>query len=248
MEANQNKKFSYKQMQENLPDFVFGRLSNEDSKIFERTLPDYPDLVEEVEQVRQVFQRVEDTDFNADIERKARNVSVKVRQKMDMKKSRLNQGVMTRLVIPALSFAFIAVVAFMTILDSDDPTIAVDGNDIVLPEALSKIENIIKPAEALLIIDSTTTSETLSDLASKAEVSSLIPNSGELEEAMGDDTNNLIDELMAYEILSDISSENESNILTNMYSDSYLEDTFNYMEENEFQQLLEDLDNADFES
>jgi hypothetical protein len=88
MKKTPHSKLSYREMQEHLPDYAFGRISDEDKLRFEATLPDYPDLEQELADVRAVFSRVEEMDFDADISRKTRNMSVNVNNRLAKKTKR----------------------------------------------------------------------------------------------------------------------------------------------------------------
>ena len=83
MENNfQNKELTYKEMQEMLPDFVFGRLSEEEKKLFEFNLQNYTDLQNEVNQVKDVFGRIDEMELDKKITQKTRNLSIKVMKRM----------------------------------------------------------------------------------------------------------------------------------------------------------------------
>lgn len=77
--------FSYDEMQEYLPDYLFGRLSQKEREIFERSLQHYPDIVEEIDNVRKVFSRFDKMNFDRYIERKTRNIPFKVHSKLQNK-------------------------------------------------------------------------------------------------------------------------------------------------------------------
>jgi hypothetical protein len=72
------KELTYKEMQEWLPDYVFGRLHDEDRITFEQFLPQYPDLVDEIKQVNAVFHRIEAMELDKKIDYRTRNLSIKV--------------------------------------------------------------------------------------------------------------------------------------------------------------------------
>ncbi len=59
-----NIKYNRREMEENLPDYIFDRLNFESKEIFERTLPNFPDLIEEIKQVKNVFNKLEQIDFD----------------------------------------------------------------------------------------------------------------------------------------------------------------------------------------
>lgn len=81
-----SEKFTYTEMQEHLPDYVFGRLSPEECQRFETTLPDYPDLQKEVLEVRKVFQKLDSMNLDNYIERKTKNIPAKVSARLQQRR------------------------------------------------------------------------------------------------------------------------------------------------------------------
>ncbi len=77
----------YRNLHEMLPDFVFNRLNSEDLIFFNKHIEDYPDLVEEINQVKEVFNKFDKMNFNNIINHKSRNLSVKV---LENREKRLN--------------------------------------------------------------------------------------------------------------------------------------------------------------
>jgi hypothetical protein len=99
----------HNQMQGMLPDYVFGRLSEEEQKLFETNLGNFPDLQDEIKNLRGVFQRLDTMDLDAEIEWRTRNMSVKVHDRLTY--NRRNPGLygkLMRYLAPALGVAFIA--------------------------------------------------------------------------------------------------------------------------------------------
>ncbi|GAB1431166.1 hypothetical protein MASR2M18_20010 [Ignavibacteria bacterium] len=86
-------------MEEMLADYAFGRLSEAERTIFERSLPNFPDIEREAEEVRKVFDRVRRTDFEDYYDRHTRNLSVNVLRRFE-NRGNIRQT-LTRL-IPAL--------------------------------------------------------------------------------------------------------------------------------------------------
>lgn len=84
-----SEKFTYLEMQEHLPDYVFGRLSPEECQRFEATLPDYPDLQEEVLKVRKVFQKLDSMNLDNYVEHKTKNIPVKVSARFQQRRQPL---------------------------------------------------------------------------------------------------------------------------------------------------------------
>jgi len=96
----------YKSMQELLPDYVFKRLSEEDILKFEQSLPNFPDLQYEIAEVRAVFYKVERMNFDDNIEYKTRNMSVKVINRINSRKSleSVNRRIL-KFLVPTLTLA-----------------------------------------------------------------------------------------------------------------------------------------------
>jgi len=99
----------YKSMQELLPDYVFKRLSEEDILKFEQSLPNFPDLQYEIAEVRAVFYKVERMNFDDNIEYKTRNMSVKVINRINSRKSleSVNRRIL-KFLVPTLTLAVAA--------------------------------------------------------------------------------------------------------------------------------------------
>ncbi|MFN3270826.1 MAG: hypothetical protein ACK42G_09575, partial [Candidatus Kapaibacteriota bacterium] len=74
----EQKIYNRKEMEERMPDFIFGRLNPEEKETFERSLSNYPDLQREVQEVREVFHKLDDLDLDAFLDRKTRNIPVRV--------------------------------------------------------------------------------------------------------------------------------------------------------------------------
>jgi len=83
------KQLTRKEMEEMLPDYIFRRLSKEDCEAFEGSLPNFPDLAVEIEEVRKIFSKLENMDIDGYLERKTRNIPVKVANRFTKRKSPL---------------------------------------------------------------------------------------------------------------------------------------------------------------
>lgn len=108
--------FSYSEMQEHLPDYIFGRLSPLEREIFERTLPNFPDITEEIERVRKVFARLEKMNVDKFIDRKTRDIHYKVQAKWNKQQKAF--GVVRlpsfRIVLATVGVVIIALSLFLT--------------------------------------------------------------------------------------------------------------------------------------
>lgn len=109
MSENNKKILSYIEVQQQLPDYAFNRLSAVDKAIFEESITLYPDLEQELEEVRKVFERVEQTDFEEKFARKTRNLSVDVLNKMQKKKSSTGLQSLSKYLVPSLGFILIII-------------------------------------------------------------------------------------------------------------------------------------------
>jgi len=85
----EGKQLTRKEMEELLPDYIFKRLSKDETEAFEQNLLNFPDLVEEIEEVGKVFWKLEQMDIDGYLERKTRNIPVKVSNNLARKKSPL---------------------------------------------------------------------------------------------------------------------------------------------------------------
>ncbi len=107
-----------KQTEEMLPDYAFGRLSEEDSRLFKQSIHEYPDLVQELNDIKAVFSKVEKMDFNSILENRARNLSVRVQQRRSANSSKnYSFSRIFRFAIPTVGLAVMAFIFFT----SDNP-------------------------------------------------------------------------------------------------------------------------------
>lgn len=87
-----NRELTKIQMEEMLPDFIFERLSGSQRQDFESNLHKYPELEKEIHEVKAVFARFEEMDVNADIRERTRNMSIKVNQKLNKRRKSAKAG------------------------------------------------------------------------------------------------------------------------------------------------------------
>lgn len=108
-----DKNFSYKQIQELLPDYVFNRISDEEKIKFEQELPKYSDLQDEIKEVKSVFAKLDKMDLDNTLSHYTRNTSVKVNNRLAAKKQKVpffNNAV--KYLIPTAALFFIAYFVF----------------------------------------------------------------------------------------------------------------------------------------
>ncbi len=99
--------FNRKDLEERMPDYIFGRLPKVEFEIFEQSLQNFPDLIQEIEDVRKVFSKLEQSDLNKFVERKTRNIPVKVAKKLQQRKAPFNILARPAFVTIVASFAII---------------------------------------------------------------------------------------------------------------------------------------------
>lgn len=190
------------EMQELLADYSFGRLSKNESKIFESNLSNYPDLKNEIIEIRKAFSKVNREELASDLERKTSNLTYKVKQKQYEKN--INKNIkknIVKLVFPIVAF----VIFFLVMRNIEFKEKNTDSN---LPEV------ILTDAEANIIFG-------------ENEFDYYNPYYNDFYSEL-----NYSDE---YEI---IGSENTTSITTYNY--------MNEISESEFNELLDDLDNENF--
>jgi hypothetical protein len=229
---------TYKQMQEALPDYVFGRISEEDKKAFDNTLPQYPDISEEINQVRSVFSKVEKLDLNNDVSKRTRNMSVRVMNRMNKPPAYRNSySFAMKYLIPSLGALVIGIFIFKNNYDltinktpeNAKTTISIDSSE----------KKLIMPSEMAVLFDDSLDEEEIAvfneDISQGLQINDL--------------TDEDIAEYVNNETIDDLSDDglnigpDEVNIhkSSNFYE---LLDNLEKLDEEDFQKILKDLTNA----
>ena len=223
------KKLDIKQMQELLPDYVFGKLDEESKANFEANLSEFPEIQKEAEDAIKVFKRFEQMDVDALLSRKNVNMSVKVHKKIEARAKKPKFSMM-KYYIPIA-----AAIALVFVLTNNK---SVNINSIRDNANTHTIKEFVSVNDVNVIIDSTrstaeitnTTEEIIAQVAS-AQIADVIPD--------GETAKELSDKLLATE-LSKINAE-----------DMIISDNTNYdllsgieeLNENQFQTFLKELKN-----
>jgi len=148
MNSQNNPKLSYKEMQEQLPDYVFGSISEENKMRFESTLPDYPDLLEEIKQVQLVFSKVEQMDFKRIIDKGARNLSVKVNRRLSTNSSRFSrQRFVLKYLVPTVGMVILAMLIMKNPFSKNQDSVGINK------KYTEKTHNVIVPSDTKKIFD-----------------------------------------------------------------------------------------------
>lgn len=190
------------EMQELLADYSFGRLSQNESEIFESNLSNYPDLKNEIVEIRKAFSKINREELASDLERKTSNLTYKVKQKQYEENTNKNiKKNIVKLVLPIVAF----LIFFLVMRNVEFKEKNTDSN---LPEV------ILTDAEANIIFG-------------ENEIDYYNPY-----------YNDFYSELNYNEEYEVIGSENTTSITTYNY--------MNEISESEFNELLDDLDNENF--
>ncbi|MFP4529351.1 MAG: hypothetical protein ACLFQX_12450 [Candidatus Kapaibacterium sp.] len=224
-----NEILSRRQMEEMLPDYVFGRLGDDEYEAFERSIGHYPDLENEIRDVRSVFSRAESMDIDGMFKSKSRNMSVKVRQRREQQRAARPAGnVFFRFVLPTAGL--VAIVALMLFNPFGNPEPA--------PIAL---EPIMTHAEAISLIDGD--SEPAELAHAEAEIAAPVIEQGSLGgvDLSDDQLDDLDHEFTEY--IAELAAEASQPLFEDF---SYEE--LNTLSEDEFQKIIEELEDVDFNS
>ena len=228
-----DKNFSYKQIQELLPDYVFNRISDEEKIKFEQELPKYSDLQDEIKEVKSVFAKLDKMDLDNTLSRYTRNTSVKVNNRLAAKKQKVpffNNAV--KYLIPTAALFFIGYFVFFNFNKSN-----IDSNQI---ENYQKI-TFLSEKDTTELFDSSMTNEDYLEL-------SLIYSTNHqtydaIEYAIEDiASNDFFNDI----ILTHIFSNNEE-IEDIDYSQSYYYEfinNLNEIDETIFQEILKELEDV----
>lgn len=221
----EQKKLTRQEIEELLPDYIFGRLSPEECEIVESNLPNYPDLITEIDDVRKVFSRLERMDVERLVERKTRNIPVKINLQLAKKKSPLhyfsNKGFITAVagigvIIIALSLFFskapknVDKSINLTMETKETPLISFDIPDTLLPDNFES-KDIFSP-----ILDESFYS---------------------FDENIAETISEIVDE----EIIGMLDKSTFSKISLGKISELEIIKNLDKIEENDFQQILEEL-------
>lgn len=234
----QNRELSYKDMQEMLPDYVFGRLSTKEVLLFENELTKYSDLQEEIRQVSGVFGKVDAMDLDKKISQKTRNLSIKVMNRMESKTiSQKRFSFATRYLVPTFGLAVIIIIIFVINPSLKDSKSNEEKNKSLsefqyldMHDALSLFDSNIRKADILTIT---------TNLASE--------NRKELSPGVDENTaNKLWDEFIVQHLASSLTGL-ETSLISMPENQSYnMVNELNNMDENDFQNMLEEFSNANF--
>lgn len=202
------------ELEQLLPDYVFGRLNNEEKIEFEKYVTDYPDLLKEIEDVKSVFNKVEKMDFDKILDLKTRNLSVKINNRLQYQKIKSNNGFLYKYAIPV---AF--VIAIMIIFVQNFNTKQKNINDEA--KFSTKLNSVLNDY----------------DYNNEEAETNTIFRSNEYNKDFSD-----IDLILEY--LNEENSDFKYEINDLLNYDNFFDNNFDNFTENEFQEFLEDINNV----
>ena len=226
-----NSTYSYKQMQDMLPDYVFNRISLEEKALFENTLPLYPDLQDEVNDVRDVFSKVDSMDLESEISDKTRNLSIRVKNKMNKKSAKMGSPFLTRYVLPVFSLFVIGFFVFNTfIFTPDDPT-----NGPVAVQNIKTEEPLVSETELAVIFSDAGEDEIITETLYYDLGLVDAPEESLIETANASNTD---------EFFNDLKIDSKTIDVHKTLNYNQLLEQLNDMDETEFQNMLKELEDV----
>jgi len=236
-----NKKYTHYELLEMLPDYVFNRLKEDEVMIFENSTTGYPDIQQEIADVRAVFDRVEKIDFDRIIDHRTKNLSYKVNQRLNKKKSMFGFSGTIRYLVPTLAVFILVFLYFqpgkfknlnnfseiaVADINTENPLL-VNNKDISY--LLDSGMDIMEVFDATNSLNSGSTGSHFID----------IPNSIVDDNNLGDLNDILMDEVFKH------GNEKTSMIkIQNNDYDNDIYDNLNELNEDDIQELLKEIENA----
>lgn len=223
--------FNKEEMEEKIADYLFGRLEPKEKEKFEHSLQNYPELVQEINDVREVFRKLDALDLDNYLDRRTRNLPVKVSAKFQQKSNPLNIFAWPGFVslVAGVGIVLIAISLFFTKINKRVP---VSQKETVLEIVNDKNQPIFPQ---LAEVDSLAEKEKL-DITELPELSDyyLFDNIT----TSFDPASDFLDEIITEQLVEFLPNDTK---LTKNILDYRFYDNLNNLDENDFQQLIEEL-------
>ncbi|MFA6571690.1 MAG: hypothetical protein WCT77_10720 [Bacteroidota bacterium] len=239
METNNKTELTYEEMQENLPDYVFNRIAPEDKESFELNLPKYPDLQKEIDEIRIAFGGVDSAKINNHSSYKIRNLSVKVNNRLAKGTVSKNEYRFVKYLLPITALIIITLIIFVpknnnwfnsgNSLGNDTENMIFTPTDAA--NVLRESDNLVAFAETA--INSTTPMNSVSE-------KSLSYNTNELD--------NMWVDYVASEFFNKVPKNSVSLIQSALPANHDIYKNLSKLDENDFQNIIKELENVDFNS
>lgn len=220
-------KIDLHRMQELLPDYVFGKLDNEEKALFEHNLQYYPEIKQEADDAKRVFQRFEQMDVDAFLNSKTKNTSVAVHRKLENRPKRFGKFAMVKYYLPIAA----AIALIYVVYTKSDTNNSLSKQEIVAHQT----KEFVSVNDVNIIIDSTSSQIEIDETTeivisnNKGVFSDLIPDT--------ETANNLSDKLLSQELAKIDADELLITDNSNLNLLSGLEE----LDETQFQTFLKEL-------
>lgn len=246
-------KLTREQMQDLFCDYAFGKLSDDDKRAFELTLPDFPDLKNEILEVQTSFGKLNTMKMDKKIGQYTRNLSIKVNKKIGEQGLGIKMQEISffeqfkKLLVPVGVSAAVIIVALIGVLNLDIFKSA--GNNSVQKTGNGQVNFTgVTEKDANAILDNKTKSQDVLELTA-ALTDGMIKNNVDLlaninPELLETGYDNMVDDVL----ISD-NPEKAVSIHRNNGGTQYdIYDQLNEFDEKDIQNILKELENADFNS
>lgn len=216
-----NSIFTYSEMKERLADYCLGKLTDEENELFERSLPKYEDLIKEVEEIQSAFPVEKKAQVNDFLTSKARNVSVKISERLEKRTVR-KRYTLAKYLAPAFGIVLLLLVLyepFNSILTKND-------NSLENKEVSNLIDEVQNPEELIIYVTDA-------------------PISGEMDlvpEIQSDDIDEVYGEMIENNLFSEIDDQIDGLNVMNLNEDEmyYI---LNNLNNNDVELILKELQN-----
>ncbi len=223
-------KFNYNEMLERVPDYIFDRLNSDEKILFEKNLPEFPEVIKEINDAQQVFNRFDSISFDKLIDRKTRNLSVGVNKRLNQSKPN-RMSFIYRFVLPVFSMILLVIFIYakgnktiteVSVASSNKPLIGFTLN------------------ETLSIIDDKVTSNDI--LNSYSNIAAFTTNSDEISYIVKLDEYKF-NEFFIDEVFNQYSSK-ELESVANATNSEVLMEMVKDLDEDDLQIILKGIENA----
>lgn len=192
------------QMEELLPDYLFGRLDNETANNFKMNLPNFPEIEKELNNASEVFRKIEDLDMKTAFDKKAINLSVQVNKRLYKRKSQSAKKSFFGYAVPIAVMITLIIVFFNTnkYKNIDNSTLITNNSSKVIDSPAISVNEIQQILEEDIEV-----SETNNNIKNE----SAIPNISINEEDEIEDQFDIFDyEISEYAIFEELENLDES--------------------------------------
>ncbi len=208
-------------MKERLADYCLGKLTDEENGLFEHSLPKYEDLIKEVEEIQSAFPVEKKAQVNDFLASKARNVLVKISERLEKRTVR-KRYTLARYLAPALGI----ILLFLIVYEPFNSILTKSDNSLGNKEISNLIDEIQNPEELITYVTDA-------------------PISGEMDlvpEIQSDDIDEVYEEMIESNLFSEIDYQiDDLNIMNlNEYEIYYI---LNNLNNNDVELILKELQN-----